>query len=223
MLSLDSIRSPGAAALSSDDGGLREPTFANVLRSKGTVWLDSQHRVMVSWSHAGRHFVLEPVGTWWATLPEPVMMACLSADGATKEPSAAFEAEKVHFDTAGGGFGDRRQEIVFIGTDLDDGAIGAALDSCLATDEELAEYQAVWAVDEQRVAAEAGPLRFDVGQRVECCMGEGQWEQGVIVEHYYREPHWPPERWMPYRVKLDDDDELIWAPADLDARVRAAR
>ena len=221
MLSLDTIRSPGDAALASDEQGCVEPMFANVLRSKGTVWLDSQHRMMASWSHAGRHFRLDPAGAWWATVPEPIMMACLSADGTTKEPSAAFEAERAHFETAGGGFGDRRQEIVFIGTELDEGKIGEALDSCLASDAELAEYRAVWAFDEQRMVRQAGPFRFEVGQQVECCLGEGRWETGVVVEHYYRRPQWPPERWMPYLVKLNDG-ELIWAPADVDDRIRAA-
>ena len=37
-------------------------------------------------------------------------------------------------------YGDRRQEIVFIGAGMDEGAISAQLDKALLTDAEMAEY-----------------------------------------------------------------------------------
>ena len=199
-------------------------------------------------SHAGRHFRLTPSGVWWATLPEPVMRACLSADGVSRdEESEAFVAERARFD---GPAGDRRQEIVFIGTGveppsplppfpqvrdrplpsrfstaLDGRAIGEALDACLLTDAEYDQYQTVWAVEDARIAEGCGPFRFPVGAAVECCLGEGQWARGTVVQHFYREGTWPPDRWMPYQVRLDGDvdDETIWAPLDVDQCIRKAR
>ena len=162
VLTLDTLASPGAAAVeeAGATGGLKDATFANVLRSKGVAWLDQQHRIQASWSHAGRQFQLAPSGQWWATLPDEIVRAALSSDGVTKEPSAAYEAERRTFD---GPWGDRRNELVFIGTNLDTGAIKAALDECLVTDEEMEEYRAIWSVDEERLASQNGPFRFEVG------------------------------------------------------------
>ena len=63
---MDALAAPGGEVLEQmrargRDGGESE-TFARVLRSKGTCWLEQQHRVMAAWSHAGRHFRLTPAG-----------------------------------------------------------------------------------------------------------------------------------------------------------------
>lgn len=74
-------------------------------------------------------------------------------------------------------------------------------------------------VSAARLAQEHGPFRFDIGTKVECSQGAGIWKCGVVSGLYYREPQWPPERWMPYRVELEDG-EIVGAPMDSDACIR---
>lgn len=219
VLTTETMISPGADSLNLGAQG-KDSTFANVFRSKGSAWIETQHRVLAEWSHAGRHFRLNPGGVWWATLPAPAMRAALSSTGEdTTEETEAYRAELASFE---GEFGDRRQELVFIGTGLDVDSIKRALDDCLLSDVEMDEYRAIWSIDEQRLSEAKGPFRFKVGEQVECCLGESEWYRGIVVAHYYREAQWPLDRWMPYQVRLDDSS-LIWAPADVDACIRRPR
>ena len=82
---------------------------------------------------------MSELGRWWAAVPREDW------------PEAHHASILEDFDTAGEG-GDRRQEIVFIGTGLggaaDDAAenratIIAALDACLLTDDEMRHYRRV--------------------------------------------------------------------------------
>ena len=109
------------------DHGKPHP-FSRVVRSKGFAWLATHHNAAVYWSHAGTHFELKNVGTWWA--------AC---DPATLPGGKLPDAVAQDFD---GEYGDRRQELVFIGVAMDSPAICAALDECLLTDDEMAKYKA---------------------------------------------------------------------------------
>jgi len=66
------------------------------------------------------------------------------------------------------------------------------------------------------------PLRFSVGQRVECRVGTDPvtgWAPGLIVQCWYREPTWPRGSWAPYKIQLDDN-KMIFAPADVNDIIR---
>jgi len=60
-------------------------------------------------------------------------------------------------------------------------------------------------------------LRFAIGGRVECNVG--QWMAGTVVQQWYRDPHWPEGKVVPYQIKLDGGP-TIFAPADSDKCIR---
>ena len=66
------------------------------------------------------------------------------------------------------------------------------------------------------------PLRFNVGDRVECRIGPDPitgWAAGSIVQLWYRERNWPDNSWAPYKIRLDDGKN-IFAPGDVDQIIR---
>jgi G3E family GTPase len=104
-----------------------------VVRSKGFFWLASRSAIAGEWSTAGGVTHVGPAGAWWAAVP---------ADAWPTDPEAIAEIGARVMQSP---WGDRRQEIVFIGTELDRNAITAELDACLLTDEELALGMDAWA------------------------------------------------------------------------------
>ena len=186
-------------------------TFSGVFRSKGTAWLDRGHTHAAVWSQAGRQLRFTRGAVWWITLPKQVMEQCLP------KPEE-YDAERAKFE---GRHGDRRQELVFIGTSMDEKRITAALDECLCTSDEFKAYQLNWAREEEQIKLRKGPFRFAVGSRVECCVGNDTWSPGSVKALFYREDNWEPEQFAPYQIALDDGD-LIYAPADVEQCIRAA-
>ncbi|KMO17363.1 GTP-binding protein [Methylobacterium indicum] len=93
--------------------------FPGVIRAKGHFWIASRPDWIGELSIAGRITRTEGLGAWWAAVPK--------ARWPTSEEFASLMRR--HWTPS---WGDRRQEIVFIGgPDMDEAAIRAALDPCL--------------------------------------------------------------------------------------------
>ncbi|WP_225332860.1 CobW family GTP-binding protein [Halomicrobium urmianum] len=93
---------------------------AGVVRSKGTAWVaGNDSRVVIG--HAGPSIRAESRGPWITGLPEVERDLYRS-----NRPDLEWHEEH----------GDRQTELVFIGTDYDEGAIRKRLDDALVTDEE---------------------------------------------------------------------------------------
>jgi len=89
-----------------------------VIRAKGHLWIASRPDWAVEFSLAGAISTVTPLGSWWASVPK---------DRWPSHPDALAEMERHWADP----WGDRRQELVFIGADMDAAAITAALDAAL--------------------------------------------------------------------------------------------
>ena len=86
------------------------------------------------WSHAGKHFSISSAGKWWATIPKPEIKKLFAEN--------MDEYERIlRDDFVSEEFGDRRQEIVFIGTGINEEKITKALNDCLLIDSEMMTYR----------------------------------------------------------------------------------
>lgn len=106
---------------------LRE--YGNILRTKGFCWLAGRDSFMIGLAQSGRIGGLVPIMPWYTLI---------SKDQWGVEDPNDLAVINGKFD---GEHGDRRQEIVFIGTDLKADAIRDALDACLLTKKELKHYK----------------------------------------------------------------------------------
>jgi G3E family GTPase len=103
-----------------------------VIRSKGFFWLASRPEWMGYWAQAGRITEIGPAGFWWDAVARSHWPAEKAERAAIR---ATFEKP----------WGDRRQELVFIGHEMDRAAIEAGLEAALLTDAEVALGARGWA------------------------------------------------------------------------------
>jgi G3E family GTPase len=103
-----------------------------VIRAKGFFWLATRMRWAGSWQLAGAVGRHEAAGFWWAAVPPA---------NRPQDPQWQATIRKTWHPM----YGDRRQELVFIGIGMDEAAIRAALDACLLTDKEMRAGAKVWA------------------------------------------------------------------------------
>ncbi|MCA0963485.1 zinc metallochaperone GTPase ZigA [Salipiger bermudensis] len=89
-----------------------------VIRAKGHFWIATRPEWLAEFSLAGALSSIRPMGMWWATVPE--------ARRPDHPQAQAYLAQ--HWQEP---WGDRRQELVFIGAGMDHAAITEALDAAL--------------------------------------------------------------------------------------------
>lgn len=102
-----------------------------LLRSKGYFWLASRHLETGLLVQSGRQFQWDYVGHWWNFIEQ------------SQWPQDDYRLQSImaKWDSI---VGDCRQELVFIGQDLDTQALQRALDNCLLSAQEIAAGPSAW-------------------------------------------------------------------------------
>lgn len=99
--------------------------WRGVLRSKGFFWVAADHRVAYEWAQAGGVSNVDPMGMWWAAVPREHW----------GHPEGQRPDQRPNWHPR---FGDRAQQLVFIGQRMDEATMRARLDACLL-DKHLAD------------------------------------------------------------------------------------
>jgi G3E family GTPase len=102
----------------------------SVIRSKGLFWIASRASDAILWNQAGGSLRVEPAGSWWASMPFERRISFPDFVANRKQIEARWHKH----------FGDRHNELVLIGQDMDEELITKELDACLCTKEELERY-----------------------------------------------------------------------------------
>lgn len=110
---------------------LNEHFPPNVVRTKGLFWIAAMPEYALNFSQAGGSLRIERAGSWWAAMPWAERISYADFLENQKDIESRWDAV----------FGDRMNEMVFIGQDLDKEGLRAELDDCLLTDEEVKDYR----------------------------------------------------------------------------------
>jgi G3E family GTPase len=112
---------------------LKSDLMRDVLRSKGFFWLATRPSQGINWSLAGSVARVSPAGKW---------LAAYSPEEWPRTTAVADYLEKYWQDE----YGDRRQELVFIGIKMNKAAMLTELHAALLTETELAMGEDKWHV-----------------------------------------------------------------------------
>ena len=99
----------------------------NIIRSKGLFWLSSRPNQALIWGQAGGSLKADSAGVWWSSMSFEKRI----------QNSVFIENQKEIENDWHKDFGDRKNEIVFIGQDIDEKQICLDLNKCLLTEKEL--------------------------------------------------------------------------------------
>ena len=106
--------------------------WRGVLRSKGFFWIAADPRVAYEWAQAGGISSVNPAGMWWAAVPKEYW----------EQPEGQRPDEKPDWHPR---YGDRAQQLVFIGQNIDEASMRARLDACLLEERLAAANSRSWA------------------------------------------------------------------------------
>jgi ABC-type nickel/cobalt efflux system permease component RcnA len=169
----DETSEAGEAAASMDDATIlankrASPYFSGLHRSKGLFWLATRPFQMGSWSTAGAMLTLGSEMPWFCCVSEEEWGA---DEDTMKAIKADFEGE----------WGDRRQELVFIGENLDVDGLTKLLDTCLLSRAEMRKWE--------RIMHNKNMDNATKEERLGEMWDDGYWAEWPHVEHDHDHHH----------------------------------
>jgi G3E family GTPase len=105
--------------------------WPNVVRAKGFFWLASRPEFVGVLEMAGSMRRTQALGRWFAAVPREAW---------TRDPETLERVRRLWHPR----FGDRRQQLVFIGPKLDPEALRRRLEACLLREDELVRGERAW-------------------------------------------------------------------------------
>lgn len=105
--------------------------WPGVLRSKGFLWIATRMNYSIEWSQAGGACCIEPGAMWWAAMDK------------TRWPQDPLLVRDLHHSWQEP-WGDRRQELVFIGIEMNQDWIERNLNECLLSDGDMLLAEEGW-------------------------------------------------------------------------------
>jgi G3E family GTPase len=132
--------------------------WPGVMRSKGWFWLATRMRFVGEWNQSGGACTYRPAALWWAAMPKESW------------PEDAGERAQIRLQWEEP-WGDRRQELVLIGQQMDKAALTTMLDRCLLSDAEMSLGEQHWLkfkdpFSQWQMAAQDGVVQEHVAGRL---------------------------------------------------------
>ena len=180
--------------------------FGRILRSKGFVWIATRPFGIGEWSQAGVVGRLGYYSPWWVSIDEEKWPGEEDGD-IRRQIRADFLPEERDMDVEDMdpvlNLGDRRQEIVFIGINLNKEALEKALDACLLTDKEMEMQRSWWqkyqdkCVKAEKSVPDSGDAEADQAAR----------EKAVSAVEYIEDPLFEYDNFGLWPTDLQEEDE----------------
>ncbi len=106
---------------------LSEHYPAGIIRAKGLFWLASRPNDAINFSQAGGSLRIEKAGVWWCSMPMSERTRYVAFIENQKQIESKWDKQ----------WGDRMNELVFIGQDVDKNIMTEELKKCLLQDDEI--------------------------------------------------------------------------------------
>ena len=119
-----------------DDEANTNHIFKACIRAKGTLWISSRNFMSFQFQKAGTLWEFGPLDLWFAAIPKKKWAS---------DRDQVKEIEDYLKGVWTPTFGDRQQELVFIGINMDRPAMEKMLDACILTNEEFKLGPEGWA------------------------------------------------------------------------------